>query len=837
MENNEFDHLTVKDPSGGTVDAYCCDTPARNQLLNKAGKEGYFPDLHAGLADNMFGSTQTNDQFMFRPTAGIQDIESGEAPLGGGTISKVEGNTVVWNQYCRLGLVSNPHGLTITSNGKGGIHISGTVTDTPDASRLLIDDRRVTIKGDGRKYLCRITQNGNIPVYAGIAGFEDSETSFFITYTSSSDWKNYPFIRAFANEVFDIDLYMQLFDLTLMFGEGNEPSTVAEFESWLETNIGLKDYYPYNEGELIPVKDYKVKSVGFNAWDEEWEEGRFDDNTGEKIAGSNYRRSRNFIPVLSGYKYYFKCQNPLRLWIFFYDADKKFIGCYESPFANSYLTIPNNVCFIRFCNWYIAEKDYFKKGNICINLSYDDDKDGTYEPHWEHEAVIPTTKIYGKLNGSGDYVQVFPDGMKKAGSVADVLDLKNGSATRKLGSVDCGLLKWHWMEIYDIIYSVDDFGQKGLAHQNSTRYDSVREWTDFLQKDKVSIFIYSTLSDKTLNLKDSDISASDIDEQTGLVSKLDGVIMYFELDTPLTYTDLIIRDNGVDTPLSEISYKVDNYGTEEIILGNDTSVVSCTPTMTIKYGINATDALAELPHSYVSGTGNQNFSEEQKTTARNNIGAASIADLSSIIDAIKFNGHEYVDLGLPSGRLWAKCNIGASSETDYGLYFAWGSTKGYEGNAEHNFTYGQQTPYFIKENEDDGYGEYARYVDGETLAFGDDAARNNMGGNWRMPTQADFQELYDYCNTNGSVIWTTINGINGRKFTSPNGNYVFLPAAGYCDGTSRYSVSADGNYWSSACCADDGPGDSGYQLYFNSSSFDTESCNYRFFGFSVRAVQ
>ena len=213
---------------------------------------------------------------------------------------------------------------------------------------------------------------------------------------------------------------------------------------------------------------------------------------------------------------------------------------------------------------------------------------------------------------------------------------------------------------------------------------------------------------------------------------------------------------------------------------------------------------------------------------------------AEIEEHLKFNGHEYVDLGLPSGRLWAKCNIGAESETDYGLYFAWGSNVGYAANGNqspHDFSAGQQTPYFIKKNEEDGYYEYARYVDGETLCFGDDTARNNMGGNWRMPTQTDFQELYDYCNDNGSILWTTINGVNGRQFISPNGNYVFFPAAGCCDGSSRNDAGSGGGYWSSSCYEDDGPGDSAYGLYFSSSNVSPGYNDYRYYGYSVRAVQ
>lgn len=191
-----------------------------------------------------------------------------------------------------------------------------------------------------------------------------------------------------------------------------------------------------------------------------------------------------------------------------------------------------------------------------------------------------------------------------------------------------------------------------------------------------------------------------------------------------------------------------------------------------------------------------------------------------------FNGYAYVDLGLPSGNLWAKCNVGANSETDYGLYFAWASTVGYAANSGHNFSY-ENAPYHLS-TEGEGY---SKYENEDKLALADDAARANLGGAWRMPTKADFQELIDYCNTNGSIEWVTIGGVNGVKFTSPNNKYVFFPkAGGFWSETSELTVE-DCSYWSSTCY----DVYNAYHTYFNGNPPLTDDT--RYVGLPVRAVQ
>ena len=139
------------------------------------------------------------------------------------------------------------------------------------------------------------------------------------------------------------------------------------------------------------------------------------------------------------------------------------------------------------------------------------------------------------------------------------------------------------------------------------------------------------------------------------------------------------------------------------------------------------------------------------------------------------NGHDWVDLGLPSGLKWATCNVGASQPHEYGNYYAWGeTTTKSEYTEENSVTYGQQISDFS------GNATY-------------DAARANWSSTWRMPTKAEMEELENNC----TWTWTTKNGVNGYEVTGPNGNSIFLPAAGYCGGSSRNSVGEDGDYWSS----------------------------------------
>ncbi len=158
-------------------------------------------------------------------------------------------------------------------------------------------------------------------------------------------------------------------------------------------------------------------------------------------------------------------------------------------------------------------------------------------------------------------------------------------------------------------------------------------------------------------------------------------------------------------------------------------------------------------------------------------------------------GHTYVDLGLPSGLLWATCNVGADSPEEYGDYFAWGETQPKSDYSWSTYQYcmGSSTR-LTKYCNNSSYG-YNGYTDNlTTLQPGDDAATANWGSGWRMPTKEECQELVD----NTTFTFTTQNGVYGGLFTATNGNSLFLPRAGQRYGTSLENAGWYGSYWSSS---------------------------------------
>ncbi len=201
----------------------------------------------------------------------------------------------------------------------------------------------------------------------------------------------------------------------------------------------------------------------------------------------------------------------------------------------------------------------------------------------------------------------------------------------------------------------------------------------------------------------------------------------------------------------------------------------------------------------------------------------------------------YVDLGLSSGTLWATCNIGATSPEDYGDYFAWGETAGYnDGKTDFNWsTYkwceGSSST-MTKYCNNSSYG-YNGFTDNKTeLDLEDDAAYMNWGPGWRIPSYEQFAELINSSYT--TTTWTTQNGVNGRLITSKsNGNSIFLPAAGYRGKSSLDDAGSYGDYWSRTLSEGD-PYRARY-LDFGSGSGDIYTNDYgrRYYGFSVRPVR
>ena len=201
---------------------------------------------------------------------------------------------------------------------------------------------------------------------------------------------------------------------------------------------------------------------------------------------------------------------------------------------------------------------------------------------------------------------------------------------------------------------------------------------------------------------------------------------------------------------------------------------------------------------------------------------------------VNLNGHDYVDLDLPSRTLWATMNVGASLPMDTGLYFQWGDVQGYTedqvGDIECKKAFSWMDYKFSIKGSNENFSKYT--TTGATLDLEDDAANANMGGDWHMPTPEQFKELINETDN----TWTTQDGINGRLFTSKTdtSKSIFIPAAGYAWNGSLYDVGDSGSVWSSMLSAYDVS--SGQYLSFDSGDVYLYNYGYRYYGFSVRGV-
>lgn len=234
-------------------------------------------------------------------------------------------------------------------------------------------------------------------------------------------------------------------------------------------------------------------------------------------------------------------------------------------------------------------------------------------------------------------------------------------------------------------------------------------------------------------------------------------------------------------------------------------------------------------------------------------GALTIADVtllaSMLLSGQDGNGAspeaDYVDLGLTSGTLWATWNLGAESADDYGSYFAWGDTTGY--SSDHSFDWAHYPllqedkttwHYISKYTVPDEVTSASWYEDGEFVGDGftqlmpeDDAATVQWGALWCLPTHAQQLELAEEC------TWTfrEFADVTGYEVKGPNGNSIFLPASGYCSGTSTVNKGFIGGYWSSEIYAEGGTY-MAYVIGFSPNTHSARQASNRVFGRSIRPV-
>lgn len=296
---------------------------------------------------------------------------------------------------------------------------------------------------------------------------------------------------------------------------------------------------------------------------------------------------------------------------------------------------------------------------------------------------------------------------------------------------------------------------------------------------------------------------------------------------------------------------------------NLTDATATTVTLNCGNGVQlnaetATSFIIALPPMTMSGgftvtvTDSQNKQMEIKTTKSQTITRSNLLSMPAVTyegtGSDPVSDPVAIDLGLTSGLKWATCNVGASAPEEYGDYFAWGETEphyssqdpltwkdgksaGYDW-ASYKFRTSGDSWYSVKFSKYNTSSDYGPIDNKTVLDLEDDAAAVNWGGSWRMPTDEEWTELRTEC----TWTWTTQNGVTGQLVTGPNGNRIFLPAAGDWDGTDLYGAGSGGYYWSSSLRTDRPY--YAWCVYFDSGLVLRGSyyLDRRCFGFSVRAV-
>lgn len=538
--------------------------------------EGYYEDLVVGVADNLSTDIRTNDQtpYLFRTSGGSVDIGDREY------INSVIGGTIAWNQLANNFDVYGEKGTVVKSGNKYTYTFTELGTNQYANSIRSVNSFNSI---SGHKYLeifdvfCAKAFKVSIGtmmdgwVYKNVTANIKEQKSFIVSGNGTTP---YLYIGAAMNntntfvvgDTFEIS-NIQVFDLTQMFG-----STVADYIYGLEqANAGAgvaffrslfpKPYYEYNAGELLSVSGLQSHDMrGFNAWDEEWELGGLDGNTGEPFNQPTTIRSKNFTEVIPNTSYYYYCGSADNYFrICYYAADKSFISSLAYTATNSAYVTPNGCHYIK-----IAMRDTYGtsyKNDICINLSWDASRDGEYEPYQKWSYPLDSSLVLRGIPKLDSNNNLYYDG--------DTYE-SDGTVTRKYGVVDLGSLTWTYKNTSTNPYFATslptDFKIVNANAGNpnvfiSNGYVRTNGTTIANNANTDKAYVCGSWEDgaNTRIIRIADHSYTDA---TAFKTAMSGVMLVYELATPTTESAEPYTNPQI----------VDDFGTEEYVIDSTIDV-------------------------------------------------------------------------------------------------------------------------------------------------------------------------------------------------------------------------------------------------------------------------
>lgn len=542
----------------------------------KANKYGYYEGLSVGVSDNLSGRGEaTESKFSFRPSGGEnKSIKDGTA-----RINSIKGNSVVWNCYYKSRAVSVKIALDdnmfVYRAQLGEVNIQQTKGDKIYICQTL--NNKVDLIANP-SFLTRTfgydAANRKEILIAGVGNTFETNPSFFTKGIHT--FATIHTVGDYAIDIIYCDLQQEdgiteyseysvkLVNLTKMFNGVNVPATVEEFEA-LYSNMPDE----YNEGTIIDNHTSAIKSVGVNAWDEEWDNGLIEGS------GSNFTvRSKNFIPVVPNAKYFYGLQNNTGFVFALYDKDKQFVELLNTP--GRPITIPSNVHYIKFR--LSSDYGFVYNHDICIHLVHTGYLNGKYFPYESQTRQLPTVE----------------GGLKSAGTAYDEIRYNKGKDkwehVQRVGSVDLGTLEWGYGNpsgnVKKVFYTTNVkiiLGTK--TPQNDSEVSNLmcnRYGVDSIYHTLVeqSVDKYVTIYNQSTDSHRIIVADTAYTDATTFKQAMQGVILNYELATPIV-TEL-------DVDISP-DYKVWDYGTEEAI----SEVLSTPVRINTNYGFNAVGQITD----------------------------------------------------------------------------------------------------------------------------------------------------------------------------------------------------------------------------------------------------
>ena len=381
---------------------------------NKTDFEGIYELLTAGYALNLVGKGNGEPQaFLSRKTGG------GNITDGSAVIKEVDGvKPIVWNQLMNK-IFSYNSGTTVNVTNENGV-VTIVVPEGGIIEQTLVFGSPKTNTIIGHKYLV----GGGLSPQAYFSFGDTSSYGEGGIYTEVIAGRYaYIYLRV-GTPAGTYALRPLVYDLTQMFGAGNEPSTYEEYLDRI-SHYHIEDAYAYNAGEVMNYKGTGIKTTGRNIWDEEWEVGSLDGRTGQPTEGVTTFRSKNYCPIFGGTEYYLVSAS-FFINIFYYDKDKNFIVGKTFYGGNVVFTTPGNAAYFKVRT---DSPNNIYNHDICINLS-DPAFNGQYEPYRSY--IRDWREVMKKY---------FPDGMTSLNGVKDFFNERK--AVRKFGVVDLGSLSYY----------------------------------------------------------------------------------------------------------------------------------------------------------------------------------------------------------------------------------------------------------------------------------------------------------------------------------------------------------------------------------------------------------